>query len=117
MEGGVGSLVMLTEISQAATLPPLNRCNSMLSEAIGCGRPSYWRLSFRSSTPSTLLHSSVVQSPRVGIQTPHLPDRLGALVPMLPRVCVVLVAHHSGEDGDEDDDEDYSCHCVTLSRR
>ena len=31
-----------------------------------------------------------VVCPRVGIQTPHFPDRLVALVPMLPRVCVVL---------------------------
>ena len=37
LEGGVGSLVMPTEISQAATLPPLNRCNSMLQRRLGMG--------------------------------------------------------------------------------
>jgi hypothetical protein len=48
------------------------------------------RLSFRSSTPSTLLHSSVVTKPSRGDSNPNLPDRLGALVLMLPRVCGTL---------------------------
>ena len=29
-------------------------------------------------------------------------------------ILSTLVAHHSGEDGDENDDEDCSCHCVAL---
>jgi len=70
LEGGVGSLGLV--VYQRLV-------------AIGCG-PCGLAFAPRPRQPFSIL--PLLQSPRVGIQTPHLPDRLGASVPMLPRVCV-----------------------------